>query len=234
MSNILNMHWDVDTSLYPDATTDKRKALFVLDRMLPEYVWDITHLEGNPYSFVEVQTLLQGTTISGHALFDQTQILNQAKSIDVLKSVLQDDTLNIDKKLLLRYHRYIARDEALKWGVFRDGEVGISGTDYIPPTVKELDMLFSAGLSKILTIKHPFECALAYYFFGSSGQFFYDGNKRTSRLAMNTILMQNGYYYLSVPGGRQTEFDHIMVDFYNTSDATKGFLFFMDCYKHHD
>jgi len=203
----------------------------MLQRMLPEYVWDIVHLEGNPYSFVEVQTLLQGTTVAGYSLFEQMQILNQEKSINELKTVVKAENYTVNKNLLLRYHQCVAKEEALKWGVFRDGQVSISGTEYMPPAADELDTLFTKGMEAILAISHPFERALAYFFFGARNQFFYDGNKRTSRLVMNTILMQHGYYYLSIPGDRKSEFDEIMVNFYNTKDASQGFQFLIDCYQ---
>ena len=206
----------------------------MLQRMLPEYVWDIIHLEGNPYRFVEVQTLLQGTTVAGYSLFEQMQILNQEKSINELKAVIKAESYAINKELLLRYHQYVAKEEALKWGVFRDGQVSISGTEYMPPAANELDELFEKGMEAILAISHPFERALAYFFFGALNQFFYDGNKRTSRLIMNTILMQHGYYYLSIPGDKKSEFDEIMVNFYNTKDASQGLQFLIDCYQQHD
>ncbi len=228
------IHWDIDTSNFPEANTDKKTALFMLQRMLPEYVWDIVHLEGNPYSFVEVQTLLQGTTVAGYSLFEQMQILNQEKSINELKAVIKAESYVINKELLLRYHQYVAKEEALKWGVFRDGQVSISGTEYMPPAANELDELFEKGMEGILAISHPFERALAYFFFGALNQFFYDGNKRTSRLIMNTILMRHGYYYLSIPGDRRSEFDETMVNFYNTKDASQGFQFLIDCYQQYD
>ncbi len=231
MSTILDLHWNVELSNLPEASTDKKTALFMLQRMLPEYVWDIIHLEGNPYSFVEVQTLLQGTTVAGYSLFEQTQILNQERSINELKVVVKYETYHINKNLLLRYHQHVAKEEALKWGVFRDGQVSISGTEYMPPAENELDALFTKGIKEILAIAHSFERALAYFFFGALNQFFYDGNKRTSRLVMNTILMQHGYYYLSIPGERKSEFDETMVSFYNTKDASQGFQFLMDCYQ---
>ena len=228
------IRWDIDASSFPEASTDKKTALFVLQRMLPEYVWDIVHLEGNPYSFVEVQTLLQGTTVAGYSLFEQMQILNQEKSINELKVVVRDDDSTVNKNLLLRYHQYIVKEEVLKWGMFRDGQVSISGTDYMPPVAGELDALFVKGMEAILAISHPFERALAYFFFGALNQFFYDGNKRTSRLIMNTILMQYGYCYLSIPGDRKSKFDETMVNFYNTKDASQGFQFLIDCYQQHD
>jgi hypothetical protein len=48
--------------------------------MLPEYVWDAGVLEGNPFTFPEVKTLLEGVTVGGRKLSDQEQILNLAES----------------------------------------------------------------------------------------------------------------------------------------------------------
>jgi len=48
--------------------------------MLPEYVWDAGVLEGNPFTFPEVKTLLYGVTVGGRKLADQEQILNLAQS----------------------------------------------------------------------------------------------------------------------------------------------------------
>jgi len=135
--------------IFQKQTRIKKPALFMLQRMLPEYVWDIVHLEGNPYSFVEVQTLLQGTTVAGYSLFEQMQILNQEKSINELKAVVKAESYTINKALLLCYHQYVAKDEALTWGVFRDGQVSISGTEYIPPAANALDALFEKSMEAI-------------------------------------------------------------------------------------
>jgi len=79
----------------------------------------------------------------------------------------------------------ILRDEALEWGKLRTGTVGISGTDYVPPvpekekTIEELkNILSSTSLS--VTDK-----ALEAFTWGARGQFFWDGNKRTSLLLAN-------------------------------------------------
>ena len=86
------------------------------------------------------------------------------------------------------------------------------------------------GICEINKIECAFERALVYFCFGSINQFFYDGNKRTSRWTMNGILMRNGFNYLSIPGNRKLEFNDVMVNFYNTKDATKIMLFLAGCY----
>lgn len=231
MSSALDIKWDINSSNIPKSGVSVEKSIFFLKKLHAEYVWDIVHLEGNPYTFLEVQTLLDGTTIGGHSLSDQTQVLNQSTSLKELSDTIKSGNVKIDRTLALRYHNLVAKEEALEWGCFRNGQVFISGTDYRPPVAEDLNIIFDNGLKQILQIENAFERALIYYFFGSLNQFFYDGNKRTSRLIMNTILMSNGYYYLSVPGKRKEEFDSTMVDFYNTKNATAGIEFMLSCYR---
>lgn len=78
------------------------------------------------------------------------------------------------------------------------------------------------------------ERALVYYFWGALHQFFFDGNKRTSRAVMNFILLRSGYYYLSVPGERKDAFDTTMVDFFERREATAGIRPLLECYRSWD
>ena len=73
MNNHLGFKWTINKELIPRGGVPKEKSIFFLKKLFAEYVWDIVYLEGNPYSFLEVQTLLDGTTVAGHALSDQTQ-----------------------------------------------------------------------------------------------------------------------------------------------------------------
>ena len=56
------------------------RVAFRFHRMLPEFVWDASVLEGNPFTFPEVKTLLDGVTVGGRKISDQEQVLNLAAS----------------------------------------------------------------------------------------------------------------------------------------------------------
>jgi hypothetical protein len=60
----------------------------------------------------------------------------------------------------------------------------------------------------------PFERATAFFLFGALQQFFFDGNKRTSRFMMNGVLMSHGIDAISVPAAKAQEFNEKMVRFY--------------------
>ena len=79
-------------------------------------------------------------------------------------------------------------------------------------------------------VQQPFEKAAAFFLFGALQQFFFDGNKRTSRFMMNGILMSAGIDAISVPAAKAQEFNENMVRFYLSKDATEMMAFLVDCH----
>ncbi|WP_160664983.1 Fic family protein [Pseudarthrobacter sp. ATCC 49987] len=66
---------------------------------------------------------------------------------------------------------------------------------------------YDRGLACLSAIEDPVERAVAYFCFGTRRQFYFDGNKRTSRLMMNGILMSSGHDAISIPFSRRLEFN---------------------------
>ena len=229
-SETLGFNWEFNADDWGSAQVGKEVACFRLKKLMPEFVWDITHLEDNPYDFIEVQTLLEGITIGGHTLAEQQQVLNQYRSLQQLFDLVKKDKFCFTDESIKNAHCIIAEEEALEWGCLRKGEVSISGTDHKPPSASQLESLFTKGIKTLQLISHPVERALAYFCFGSINQFFYDGNKRTSRWTMNGILMSHGYNYLSIAGAKKDEFNQVMIDFYNSKNATNVMRFMRACY----
>ncbi len=230
MQREINFSWTFNPIGWESLLVGKDISYFRLKRLMSEFVWDITHLEDNPYDIVEVQTLLEGITIGGHFLSEQTQVLNQYKSLQYLLNLIRNNKFNFEKKTILEAHNLLAAEEALEWGCLRKGPVRISGTEYKPPEAEELENLFDQGIEAIHKISHPVERAFVYFCFGSINQFFYDGNKRTSRWTMNGLLMSQGYNYLSIPGNKKDTFNKVMINFYNSKDASEVMEFLHSCY----
>ncbi len=86
--NALGFSWHAHNLAFPSPAREPKKPPFMLRKLMAQYVHDLTHLEGNPFTFVEVQTLLEGTTIGGHRVFDQMQVLNQHKGLCFLLETL--------------------------------------------------------------------------------------------------------------------------------------------------
>ncbi|KXU36149.1 cell filamentation protein Fic [Ventosimonas gracilis] len=237
----LGFHWERSVVPAKIPVHSIERVCFRFYKMLPEFVWDAGVLEGNPFTFPEVKTLLDGVTVGGHKLFDQEQILNLAESSKTLLGLVKTKKFALNKNTFCTLHGQVAKNEALEWGLFRGegqeinfspmvslGEKGV----YTPmPTEKDainLNKKFASGLHALNQEVHqPFEQACLFFLFGALQQFFFDGNKRASRLMMNGILMSNGMDAISVPAATVQEFNHKMVDFYVSKDATEMLAFLL-------
>lgn len=208
---------------------DVRRVCFRARKAFEQIIFDTVKLEGNPYTFPEVKTLLDGITVGGHKLSDEKQILNQGDSWKRLLEQAQDGSFKVDKDTFCELHHIAGEEEALTWGKFRDAEVSIAGTEHKPPEADRLDEIFSKGLDYINGIENPLERAMVFFLFGSLNQFFYDVNKRTSRLIMNGILLSAGYDVMNIPAKRQLEFNEKMIRFYDSKDGTEMLGFLATC-----
>ena len=241
----LGFHWNRSAvpSVMPTHATER--VAFRFHRMLPEFVWDASVLEGNPFTFPEVKTLLDGVTIGGRKISDQAQVLNLAESAKHLLALVKAGKFSLDKTTFTELHGLVARNEALEWGHFRgegqetsytpDVGLGEHGR-YMPLATAagapELNRVFASGLQALKSeVQQPFEKAAAFFLFGALQQFFFDGNKRTSRFMMNGILMSAGIDAISVPAAKAQEFNENMVRFYLEKDATEMIAFLVDCHS---
>ncbi|HBN4087202.1 TPA: cell filamentation protein Fic [Escherichia coli O25b:H4-ST131] len=241
-TKLLDLSWNAN-AIPAMQIVGTRAALFTFKTHMAGFVWDAAQLENNPYTFVEVKTLLDGVTVGGHKVSDTEQVLNLADSAKKLIELVQFGRFDLDKKTFTLLNGIIARNEALEWGVFRgEGEelhynarvhLGELGTHFPPATeagAPELNRIFAAGVAQIKEMP-PFEGALAMFLFGAYFQFFFDGNKRISRHMMNGWLMRHGYNPISVPAARALEFNSKMVRFYHSKDASEMMAFLVDCYQ---
>jgi Fic family protein len=223
--------------------SDVRRAVWRFEKMLPGYVWDAAVLEGNPFTYPEVQTLLEGITVGGRKLSDERQILNLSQSANELTRLVESGRFQIDKATSDDLNGLIAEGEALEAGHFRgEGSVitsvsvnmGEHGTHRPPPTEpggENLRRVFRDGVDVILEqVSDVFEQAASYFLFAAFQQFYSDGNKRTGRYMMNGHLMSHGIDAISVPAARKQEFNTEMVDFYWRKDGTRMFRFLASCW----
>lgn len=195
-----------------------------------DFIYNTSALEGNAMTFPEVQTLLEGITVGGHKLSDEQQILNQNRSVNLLFGLIEKDEFHIDKPTLLKLHSKVAEEEAISWGEFRTSGVNIGGAEYIPPKADELNRIFEDGVNRIEKISHPIIRAIVYFLFAAKSQFFFDGNKRTARLVMNGILLNNGYPMLNIKAKDKLEFNRVMIEFYDSDDMKKVIEYLVNYY----
>jgi Fic family protein len=197
----------------------KELAIALAEKDRPSYVYNTAALEGNPMTYPEVQTLLEGITVGGHKVSDEQQVLNQNESWLALLDLVRNSKFKLDKETICLLQGFVAKEEAIEWGKFRVAEVNIGGTNHKPPKAAELDTIFTSGIKEITAIENTLEKAFVTFLFGAINQFFFDGNKRTARLMMNGVLLDNGYRILNIQAKDRLEFNKKMIEFYDSEDA---------------
>ena len=200
-----------------------QQSLFLAKKKWDENVYCGMRMENRAVTFPQTRTILDGVNVPGVQLDDIQAILNMRDAWRFLMNTV-DEPLTVD--YICKINGFIARNEALEWGVLRRGSVGISGTDYKPPV--PVYETISAELDKLLSAdKTATEKALDAFAWGARGQFFWDGNKRTSLTVSNKILLMNGAGILTITDQHMEAFNTALLTFYNSGEAEplKQFLY---------
>ena len=172
----------------------------ILHRLLIDLSWNSSRLEGNTYSLIETERLLEVGVISeGKDAKEAQMILNHKAAIEFLVESAEDVDINrytILNLHALLSHNLIANSKAC--GNLRTIPVGISKTVYRPSEVPSLiDECFQQILNKARSIENAFEQAFFLMVHLPYLQPFEDVNKRVSRLAANLPLIRENLCPLS-------------------------------------
>jgi hypothetical protein len=204
-----------------DLTSEQ--SLFLAKKKWDENVYCGMKMESRAVTFPQIRTILNGVNVPNVQIDDIQAILNMR---DVWKYLLSTVYEPLTFEYWCKFNEYIARNEALEWGKLRTGTVGISGTDYIPPVPQE--SVVKQELSAILCEDNSAtEKALNAFVWGTRGQFFWEGNMRTSLMLANKILIKSGAGLLTITDKYMEQFNYLLLEYYNTgeSDHLKVFLY---------
>ncbi|QUE31252.1 Fic family protein [Francisella philomiragia] len=208
---------------------NKKIALMLAKRSLPELVCNDVNLEGISFTLAEVQTLLDGITVGGHRLHDQEITLNQSKTWKKLFSDIDDDRFELTKEYVVSLHDLAGKDEVLDCGCFRHGGVTIAGTDYLPPKAHELNNCFEFMIEQAREINDIYNQSIFIFLEMIRYKFFNIANRRMGTFIMNGNLLQHGYPVISVPAKRKLEFNQKILNFYESHDYAEMTAFMLSC-----
>ena len=171
----------------------------IYNRLLIDLSWNSSRLEGNTYSLLETERLLDlGESADGKDARDAQMILNHKAAIELL--VEQANDVNFDRYTILNLHALLS-DNLLDPGAsgrVREIAVGIDGTVFHPLEVPQLiDECFQQILDTAAAITDPFEQAFFAMVQLPYLQPFEDVNKRVSRLAANLPFIRRNLCPLS-------------------------------------
>lgn len=171
----------------------------IYNRVLIDLSWNSSRLEGNTYSLLETERLLElGEAAEGKGALEAQMILNHKAAIELL--VEQATEVGFNRYTILNLHALLSDNllDPQASGRLRAIPVGIARTVYHPLEVPQLiDECFQQVLDTATAIADPFEQAFFAMVQLPYLQPFEDVNKRVSRLAANLPLIKRNLSPLS-------------------------------------
>jgi Fic family protein len=172
----------------------------IMDRLLIDLSWNSSRLEGNTYSLLETERLLElGESASGKNAREAQMILNHKAAIEFL--VNDAGEVDFNRHTILSLHALLSENllpNPSAGGRLRDIPVRVSGTVFYPLEVPQvIEECFQKILDTAAAIADPFEQAFFVMVHIPYLQPFEDVNKRVSRLAANIPMIRKNLCPLS-------------------------------------
>jgi len=182
----------------PKESFENRYEVFTSD-----FTYNSTAIEGNTLTLQETAQLLFEGITPRKSMREINEVLNHKKAFDFILNYNGDVT----KEFICDLHKIVVKDtlkEELKTqiGCFRNLQVYIRGTDWLPPKpedvpkeIKSLLFWYSKNKEKL----HPLIVSAYFHAGFETVHPFVDGNGRTGRLLMNFILHKNNFPMINIP-----------------------------------
>jgi hypothetical protein len=183
-----------------DARPAGTYARDILGRLLVDLSWASSRLEGNTYSRLDTQNLIEfGEVAQGKEAIETQMILNHKAAIEML--IEGANEANFDAFTFKNLHAILSQDLMSNpdaSGRLRRRPVDISGTVYLPVALPQLiEDHFQVLLNKAAVIPDPFEQAFFLMVHLPYMQPFEYVNKRVSRIGANLPLFKHNLCPLS-------------------------------------
>lgn len=201
-----------------------------LERFVIELSWKSSKIEGNTYTLLDTEKLLnKGIEAPGHNKEEANMILNHKNAFKLIREKAESfRTLHISK--IEEIHKILVKNLNVNYGL-REKPVGITGSIYRPldnsHQIKEAMELLCNTVNKI---NSPYGKSMVALLGLSYIQPFEDGNKRTSRLIANAILLAYGYSPLSYRSVDENEYREAILVFYELNSLLSFKKIFIDQY----
>lgn len=192
----------------------REQNIFVAKRNIIDYIWKSARLEGLAVTYPDTEAIYNGMSTPGMKVSDIVAVNNLKHA---WQFVLDNLDYPMDYPFVCKINQYVGGDNLIvNAGYIRNISVSIGGTTWRPEmpdeeTIKE-------ELRTINEIENPTDRGITTMLYMVRRQMFLDGNKRTSMLAGNQIMISNGCGIISVPIDIQPQFTKLLIDFYETND----------------
>lgn len=197
---------------------------------LVESIYNQAILEGVSTTYVDTESIIEGGKVNNMTSEDVLKIINLKHAWEFIlnESVISSKT---DYNLLCSINKLVIEGFYYSAGRIRNLPVNITGTSY-KPTIpiescikEELEIILN---SKMDIIDKSIELLL----YIMKRQIFIDGNKRSSVLFINHLLISKGKGIIVIPASKVEHFRKLLIDYYedNNIEEIKHFIK-EECYK---
>lgn len=200
-----------------DQTPAGTFARDILSRLLIDLSWASSRLEGNTYSRLDTERLIEfGQAAEGKDALEAQMILNHKDAIEYL--VCNPAHANLTADTIIALHAFLSdglMPDPSTCGRLRTRAVEIGGSVYLPVALPQrLEELFSIVIQMAAEIHDPFEQAFFMMVHLPYLQPFEDVNKRVSRLAANIPFIRHNLCPLSFIDVPQQAYVDAMIGVY--------------------
>jgi len=174
------------------------------EQLAIEMTYNSNAIEGNRLTLKETYLVIgEGITIKGKSFKEHLEAKNHYEAINFVYDLVEHDKKHtISENLIRSLQQLIVKEsDPSIAGTYRTGSVLITGSKHQPPEAFDVLKLMNdlvRWTNKNLTKVHPIELATIFHHKITHIHPFFDGNGRTARLAMNLLLMQQGYPIVTI------------------------------------
>lgn len=200
-----------------DQTPAGTFARDIFNRLLIDLSWASSQLEGNTYSRLDTERLIEfGQAAEGKDALETQMILNHKEAIEYL--VHNPEHANLTPDTIIALHAFLSDGlmaDPSACGRIRSRAVEIGGSVYLPVALPQrLEELFGIVIQMAAEIHDPFEQAFFLMVHLPYLQPFEDVNKRVSRLAANIPFIRHNLCPLSFIDVPQQAYVDAMIGVY--------------------
>lgn len=194
-------------------------------RNLVDTIYKQAVLEGVAVTFLDTETIIAGGKINGVSA-DDIQKVNNLKH--AWQFILDEDVVasKTDYSMLCLINRLVEEGFYYNAGKLRSVPVSIGGTKWKPEL--PIESVVIEQLNDILNEPDVYKRVINALLFVTKKQLFIDGNKRTSVIFANHILISHGAGLIAIPEDRVSEYKKLLISYYETDEIEAIFRFLYD------
>lgn len=201
------------------------------ERLTVELSWKSSLIEGNTYSLLETEQLIkEHKEAKGHSKDEAVMILNHKEVLDHIR-MHRNAFKDISVAKIEDIHHLLTKGLGISRNL-RKRAVGIIGAKYRPLDNEfQIREALERACGLVNKEKNPFAKALLVSLVIAYIQPFEDGNKRTSRLVANALLMAYGMCPLSYRSVDEVEYKKAVIIFYEQNNLHYFKKLFMEQFE---